>query len=90
MFYRLRELAPGDLIEVVRTDGSIAQFGVTEVTAFSKEDFPTDRVYQPTEEPTLRLITCGGDFDRKARSYSDNVVVFATHLGTRAPAQTQS
>ena len=27
---------------------------------------------------TLRLITCGGSFDRGRRSYDDNVVVFAT------------
>ncbi len=26
----------------------------------------------------LRLITCGGDFDRAARSYRDNLVVYAS------------
>ena len=39
---------------------------------------PTDDVYFPTPEPTLRLVTCGGDFDTDARSYTDNVVVFAS------------
>jgi hypothetical protein len=29
----------------------------------------------------LRLITCGGTFDRADRSYVDNVIVFATLTG---------
>ena len=28
--------------------------------------------------PSLRVVTCGGVFDRSARSYLDNIVVFAT------------
>jgi hypothetical protein len=31
----------------------------------------------PIPVPTLRLITCGGDFDYERNSYDDNVVVFA-------------
>jgi len=31
----------------------------------------------PTPEAALRLITCGGSFDRSLDSYRDNVVVFA-------------
>ena len=29
----------------------------------------------------LRLITCGGSFDRRARGYVDNLVVFAELVG---------
>jgi hypothetical protein len=35
-------------------------------------------VYGDTDEPTLRLITSGGDFDGSTRSYRDNIVVYAT------------
>jgi hypothetical protein len=31
-----------------------------------------------TEGAELRLITCGGSFDREASSYRDNVIVYAT------------
>ena len=31
----------------------------------------------PRRTPELRLITCGGEFDRDRRSYRDNVVVYA-------------
>ncbi|GAA4578166.1 hypothetical protein GCM10023176_53540 [Micromonospora coerulea] len=39
--------------------------------------FPTARVYGPTPGPELRLVTCGGEFDRRRGHYRDNVVVFA-------------
>lgn len=53
-------------------------FTVDRVEQHRKTRFPTDDVYFPTPEPTLRLVTCGGDFDTDARSYTDNVVVFAS------------
>jgi hypothetical protein len=30
------------------------------------------------------LITCGGEFDRQARSYTDNIIVFADLVDSRA------
>jgi sortase (surface protein transpeptidase) len=90
VFYRLKELTTGDRIEVIRSDGSVALFSVTEVASFTKDDFPTDRIYGTTGQPTLRLITCGGNFDRRARSYLSNVVVFAEYLGTQEPPQARS
>jgi hypothetical protein len=40
--------------------------------------FPTDAVYGDTAGPELRLITCGGTFDRATHSYRDNVIVYAS------------
>ena len=40
-------------------------------------DFPTQRVYGPIRYPGLRLVTCGGSFDRIHRRYRDNIVVYA-------------
>jgi Sortase domain len=77
VFYRLRSLRPGDPVEVARSDGRVARFRVTAVREVSKVDFPTVAVYGPTPRPELRLITCGGRFDRQARSYTQNVVVEA-------------
>ena len=77
VFARLRELGPGDEVVVDRDDGTTARFTVTGVGRHPKDDFPTEAVYGPTPRAELRLVTCGGDFDRSARSYEDNVVVFA-------------
>jgi hypothetical protein len=77
VFFRLRDVAVGDPISVTRTDGTTVRFTVTRVARFPKGAFPTAEVYAPTPRPELRLITCGGAFDPTARSYLDNVVVYA-------------
>jgi len=77
VFYKLRQLTPGDAVVVRRSDGSAVRFVVEALRQFAKDSFPTDAVYGPTAEPTLRLITCGGSFDRTTRTYRDNIVAFA-------------
>jgi sortase (surface protein transpeptidase) len=81
VFYRLRELRPGDRVEVARADGSRARFTVERVARYPKTRFPTDDVYYPTLTPRLRLVTCGGSFDPAAGSYRANVIVFARLAG---------
>lgn len=79
VFFRLRQLVPGDEILVERVDGSVARFVVSSSEQYDKNAFPTDAVYGATPDAQLRLITCGGSFDRGDRRYLDNVVVYA-HL----------
>jgi hypothetical protein len=78
VFYRLRELDPGDLVDIVRADGSMVCFVVQRTALYDKRRFPTDEVYFPTLRPALRLVTCGGKFDTRVRHYRANVIVFAT------------
>jgi sortase (surface protein transpeptidase) len=82
VFYRLRELRPGQEITVGRTDGSSVRFAVDGVAQYPKQVFPTEAVFGPSPDPLLRLITCGGAFDRSQRSYRDNVVVTARLVST--------
>jgi hypothetical protein len=77
VFYRLRDLVPGDPVVVERADGSTVRFVVTGVARYAKDAFPTATVYGPTPGAELRLITCGGTFDRSRGSYRDDVVVSA-------------
>jgi hypothetical protein len=81
VFYRLRELRPGQAILVERADGSRLRFVVEQARSYSKEGFPTAAVFGPVPEAALRLITCAGDFDRARGSYRDNLVVFARLAG---------
>ena len=76
VFYRLRELRPGAEVRVHRADGSVVTFVVERSKQVPKKAFPTDEVYGPTPNPTLRLITCGGSFDRRSGHYRDNTIVF--------------
>ncbi|MGI8693881.1 MAG: class F sortase [Geodermatophilaceae bacterium] len=82
VFFRLEEMRPGQAIKVTRSDGSVSTFTVRQVQSYPKTDFPTEAVYGPTPGHELRLITCGGDFDRSRRSYLDNIVVYAVLQGT--------
>jgi sortase (surface protein transpeptidase) len=78
VFYQLRALRPGDTVRVGLADGRILVFRVQRVQRYPKDEFPTEAVYFPTLNRELRLITCGGEFDYAARSYRDNIVVYAT------------
>jgi Sortase domain len=77
VFYRLRDLRPGDRIAVRYSDGTAVAFAVERSERHPKQAFPTARVYGRTDGPALRLITCGGEFDRGSGHYRDNLVVFA-------------
>jgi LPXTG-site transpeptidase (sortase) family protein len=76
VFYKLRQLDTGDTIEVDR-GGATVRFTVVSTAWYPKSTFPTEQVYGPTPDRQLRLITCGGVFDRSLRSYRDNLVVYA-------------
>ena len=81
VFFRLPDLGKGDRIFVDRADGTTAVFAAQRIERHDKNTFPTDAVYGDTPDSQLRLITCGGKFDRNAHSYVDNVIVFAVRSG---------
>lgn len=76
IFYELDQLETGDKVLVERVDGSVVSFAVVGMERHSKDDFPTQRVYGPTSAPTLRLVTCSGDFNEGTGHYEDNTIVF--------------
>ncbi|WHT19159.1 class F sortase [Crossiella sp. CA-258035] len=77
IFFKLHELAVGDEVFVKRSDGKEVKFVVTAREQKPKNEFPTEAVYGDSPDPILRLITCGGAFDKAAHSYQDNVIVSA-------------
>jgi LPXTG-site transpeptidase (sortase) family protein len=77
VFYRVRELKPGDTMTVSATDGSKITYVATKVEQVKKTKFPTDAVYR-SGPGQLRLVTCGGAFDRKTGHYEDNIIVYAS------------
>jgi sortase (surface protein transpeptidase) len=79
VFYRLRQLEPGDEFVVYGSEGDSASFVVDSREQPLKNELPTDRIWNDTWEPVIRLITCGGDFDRDWGHYLSNVIVYG-HL----------
>ncbi|MFF4982078.1 class F sortase [Streptomyces sp. NPDC001046] len=78
VFAGLPQLKKGRTVEVRRADGRTAVYTVDKVRSYEKAHFPSQEVYGTRGRPELRLITCGGTYDRR-KGYSGNVVVFA-HL----------
>jgi len=76
VFFNLTRLRPGARVVITRADGHTVTFTVDSLDTYPKTAFPTKLVYGQTSYPALRLVTCGGPFDRVAGSYRDNIVVF--------------
>jgi len=84
VFFRLGSLRPHDVVRVTRRNGSTVVFEVDTVSRYEKSDFPSRLVYGDTANAALRLITCGGAFDRASGHYEDNVVVMASMVRTHS------
>ncbi|HWU07999.1 MAG TPA: class F sortase, partial [Streptomyces sp.] len=91
VFYALSTARPGEKVRVSRSDGGTAEFTIDDVQVLTRERFDAQKAYGPREDgrAELRLITCGGTYDRTSRSYTANVVVSAyltaaSRGGTRA------
>ncbi|RJQ70755.1 class F sortase [Pseudonocardiaceae bacterium YIM PH 21723] len=77
IFYRLKELKVGDEVDVKLSDGKDLKFTVSKTQQVDKNRLPKEQIFGETTEPELRLITCGGAFDKAVHSYTENTVVFA-------------
>ena len=80
VFYRLRDLEPGEQVTVVYEDVSTQLFLVRARVTYDKDELPLETVFSRDGEPVLTLITCGGGFSQSAQSYDSNVVVYAVPI----------
>jgi sortase (surface protein transpeptidase) len=81
-FYNLREVLPGDVLEVEMDDGSVIAYEVTCNTLYEKTELPAAELFRKSGASVLQLITCGGTFDPELRSYQANLVVTASPITT--------
>ncbi|WP_188114395.1 class F sortase [Streptomyces apricus] len=77
VFHDLKKVKEGADITVTDKTGKALHFTVTATESVAKNAFPTEKVYGPTQERALRLITCDGDFDAQGHPV-DNLIVYAT------------
>ena len=83
VFIGLDAVTPGRRVELRRADGRVAVYTVDAVKTYDKAHFPSREVYGARARPELRLITCGGGYDRRT-GYSGNIVVYAHLTATRS------
>ncbi|WP_103534417.1 class F sortase [Streptomyces sp. SM11] len=77
VFHDLKNIRKGAEVLVRDGAGKTLRYTVTDKEAVSKKSFPTEKVYGPTKDSTLRLITCDGEFDAKGHTV-DNLIVYGT------------
>jgi sortase (surface protein transpeptidase) len=82
VFYRLRELGPGDKILIRQRHGPTMRFTVVRLERVPKTALPTKRIWPTIRKPVLRLITCGGSYDHTTGHYRDNYIVYAARTGS--------
>jgi sortase (surface protein transpeptidase) len=82
VFYRLRQLRPGDEIIIGQSDGTTSRFLVGRLEQHPKTALPTSRIWTTATRPLLRLITCGGSFNHATGHYRDNLIVYASPTGS--------
>lgn len=87
VFFYLGQLEPGDIINVERKDGSTATFRVDKLERYAQDSFPTSLVYGDINHAGLRLITCSGHYDRQAKRYDKNLVVYASLVDSEEQAK---
>ncbi len=77
VFARLAHLEPGAPVLIETAGGGQLRYRITDSRQFPKAELPAHLGSVRDGPERLLLITCGGQFDRDAGGYSDNVVAFA-------------
>lgn len=76
VFYDLEKLAIGDEIIVHGKDDEKLRFIVTKTETYPRNDSPVDDIFGFNYSSGLTLITCTGEFNRKAKTHEKRFVVY--------------
>ncbi|OMH34526.1 hypothetical protein BGP79_03550 [Tersicoccus sp. Bi-70] len=78
--YRIKDLRPGDTVDVLLSSGRVLPYRVRAVDAVAKTRLSDTDLFRRDGAPVLRLVTCGGPWLPDRQDYRDNVVVTAEPL----------
>jgi sortase (surface protein transpeptidase) len=79
VFYYLKDLKPGDQVQVYDASGDCAVFQVDSSETILKTKLPTEKIWNHTDQAEIRLVTCGGTYNSKTGHFLSNVIVYG-HL----------
>jgi LPXTG-site transpeptidase (sortase) family protein len=75
VFWPLKDLKPGDRIQVRYEDNVTLEYAVTAVNTFDADTAPVDEIVGPTAKDSVTLITCAGTFNTQTRQYDKRLIV---------------
>jgi len=77
VFFKVASLKAGDKILITDDKGKEYTFAVTSVTEYPYDNFPLQKVFGPTSESMLNLISCKGTWNEETHNYSHRTVVYS-------------
>jgi LPXTG-site transpeptidase (sortase) family protein len=77
VFWNMKDLKPGDRVEVRYADGTSLAYAITAVNTFDAASAPIDQIVGPTPKDSLTFITCAGTFNSATHQYDKRLVVRA-------------
>lgn len=80
VFWNLKDLEPGDEIDVRLTDGTVYKYAVTSKQQYDAATAPVDQIVGPTPNEVVTLITCSGTFNSASHQYDKRLVVRAERI----------
>ena len=80
VFWDLRRLKTGDVVEVVRADGTVLRFAVKEKRAYQMSGAPMERIFGAASGAMLNLVTCNGEWQEHLRTYNRRLVVYTQEI----------
>jgi LPXTG-site transpeptidase (sortase) family protein len=89
VFWHIKDLVPGDMIEVHLQDGTVYKYAVSAINYVSAD--PTEAelrdIVGPSKTDIVTLITCGGVFSQETHQYDHRTIVRATRVLEPASAR---
>ncbi|MGN7408935.1 MULTISPECIES: class F sortase [unclassified Sporosarcina] len=76
VFYKLDKLKKGDEVVVRDADGKSLTFIVTKTEKYPRKNAPIEEIFGFSYGSRLNLITCTGEFNRKAKTHEERLVVY--------------
>lgn len=75
VFFNLKEIEVGDDVFVKDEAGNTLRFRVTDKKIYEYESAPLSDIFGKTEKKRLNLITCIGEWDSRAKTYRERLIV---------------
>lgn len=75
VFQKLKDLQPGDAVQVKDPNGATVTYKVTESHDYSADTAPVAQIIGKTPKDTVTLITCSGSFSRSRQAYTNRLIV---------------
>ncbi len=85
VFWNLRDLLPGDVIEVHLADGAVYRYSIDALNCIPVDGAPINQIVGPTSSEVVTLITCCGTFNSSTRQYDKRLIIRGERLVDATP-----